>query len=344
VDTPFSTPQLKPKLLTMASATNGHANGHSKERTPLRHGIYSPTMTFFDPETEELDIPTIKKHAVRLAEAGLVGLVTMGSNGEAVHLSRAEKTAVTRATREALDEAGYKNVPVIVGASENGIKLTIELCRESAEAGGEYVLIVPPSYYRYAIDEEAIYEYFTKVADSSPLPVILYNYPGAVAGIDMDSDLIIKLGKHPNIVGTKFTCGNTGKLTRVALATNAVTAKSNGSGYMAFGGMADFTAQTGASGGSGIIAGGANVLPKTCVKVWNLWAEGKYDEAIEMQKALSKGDWVLTKAAIPGTKSALQSYYGYGGYPRQPLKRLPKEKVDAVAEGIKEVMDLERSL
>jgi L-threo-3-deoxy-hexylosonate aldolase len=160
----------------------------------------------------------------------------------------------------------------------------------------------------------------------------------------MDSDLIIKLAQHPNIVGTKFTCGNTGKLTRVALATDACTTKSNGSGYMAFGGMADFTAQTAASGGSGIIAGGANVLPKTCVKVWNLWAEGKYDEAIALQKVLSKGDWVLTKAAIPGTKSAIQSYYGYGGYPRRPLKRLPKERVDAVAEGIREVMEVENKL
>ncbi|KAF2196016.1 aldolase [Delitschia confertaspora ATCC 74209] len=325
-------------------ASNGHTNGHSRQRTPLRHGIYSPTMTFFNPETEDLDLDTIRKHAVRLAKAGLVGLVTMGSNGEAVHLSRAEKAAVTRATREALDEAGYQDVPVIVGASEQGIRLTIELCKEAEAAGGEYVLLVPPSYYRYAMDEAALYEYFTKVADGSPLPVILYNYPGAVAGIDMDSDFLIKLAKHPNIVGTKFTCGNTGKLTRVALATNAVTHKSQGSGYMAFGGMADFTAQTAASGGSGIIAGGANVLPKTCVKVWNLWAEGKYDEAIELQKVLSKGDWVLTKAAIPGTKSAIQSYFGYGGYPRKPLKRLSEEQIQAVAEGIKEVMDVENSL
>jgi len=303
-------------------------------------------MTFFDPETEELDIAAIKKHAVRLAEAGLVGLVTMGSNGEAVHLSRAEKAAVTQATREALDEAGYRNVPVIVGASEHGIKLTIELCKEAEAAGGEYVLIVPPSYYRYAIDEEAIYDYFVKVADGSPLPVILYNYPGAVAGIDMDSDFMIRLveATKGKVCGAKFTCGNTGKLTRVAYATDAVSVKSNGSGWMAFGGIADFTIQTAASGGSGIIAGGANVLPKLCVKVWNLWAQGKYDEAFELQKVLSKGDWVLTKSAIPGTKSAIQSYYGYGGYPRRPLKRLPQEKVDAVAEGIKEVMEVENKL
>jgi L-threo-3-deoxy-hexylosonate aldolase len=301
-------------------------------------------MTFFDPETEDVDLPTIRKHAVRLAEGGLVGLVTMGSNGEAVHLSLAEKTAITRATREALDEAGFHDVPVIVGASEQSIRGTIELCKESAAAGGEYALLVSPSYYRYAMDEATLYEYFTAVADGSPLPIILYNYPGAVAGIDLDSDLIIKLAKHPNIVGTKFTCGNTGKLTRVALAVNALTAKSYGSGYMAFGGMADFIAQTAASGGSGIIAGGANVLPKTCVKVWNLWAEGKYDEALALQKVLSKGDWVLTKAAIPGTKSAIQSYYGYGGYPRRPLKRLSKEQTQAVADGIKEIMEVEKSL
>lgn len=324
--------------------SNGAINGSSRPRNLLRHGIYSPVMTFFDPTTEDIDIPTCRSHAIRLCQAGLQGLIVMGSNGEAVHMSLSEKILLTQETRAALDEAGFSHIPVIVGASENSIRGTVELCKELAAAGGEYALLVCPSYYRYAMDEEALQTYFTKVADASPIPIILYNYPGAVAGIDMDSDFIIRVSKHPNIVGTKFTCGNTGKLTRVALATNAVTAASEGSGYMAFGGMADFTAQTAASGGSGIIAGGANVLPKTCVKVWNLWAEGKYDEAIALQKVLSKGDWVLTKSAIPGTKSAIQSYYGYGGYPRQPLKRLSDEKVKAVADGIAEVMDVEKSL
>jgi L-threo-3-deoxy-hexylosonate aldolase len=301
-------------------------------------------MTFFSPDTEDLDIPTIKRHAVRLAEAGLVGLVTMGSNGEAVHCSSAEKAAVTRATREALDEAGFTQVPIIVGATEGSVRGTVALIEESRQAGGEYVLLLPPSYFRGLMDEEAVYNYFIEVANDSSLPIILYNYPGAVAGIDMDSDLLIRLAKHPNIVGTKFTCGNTGKLTRVALATNAKTPFSEGSGYMAFGGMCDFTAQTLVSGGSGIIAGGANVMPKTCVKVWDLYTEGKKEEAFAMQKVLSKGDWVLTKAAIAGTKSAIQSYYGYGGHPRRPLKRLDEVKVNAIKGGIEEVMKLEKSL
>ncbi|KAK3326536.1 hypothetical protein B0H66DRAFT_573956 [Apodospora peruviana] len=330
--------------MTVSNGTNGASNGHRASRRPLPCGIYAPTMTFFDPETEDLDIPTIKKHAERLVKDGLAGLVTMGSNGEAAHCTREEKLAVTQATREALDAAGLTETPIIVGATEGSVRGTIELCKLAEKAGGDYVLLLPPSYFRALMDEQAVHDYFAAVADGSPLPLILYNYPGAVSGIDMDSDLLIKLAAHPNIVGTKFTCGNTGKLTRVALATNAKTPASEGSGYMAFGGMCDFTVQTLASGGSGIIAGGANVMPKVCVKVWNLYAEGKTEEAIALQKTLSKGDWYLTKAAIAGTKSAIQSYFGYGGYPRRPLKRLDDAKVAYIEEGIREVMKVEKSL
>ncbi|KAK5663102.1 hypothetical protein OQA88_6518 [Cercophora sp. LCS_1] len=323
---------------------NGTANGHDTARRPLPCGIYAPTMTFFNDETEDLDIPTIKRHAERLVRDGLVGLVTMGSNGEAVHCTREEKLAVTQATREALDAAGFTSTPIIIGATEGSVRGTIELCAQAQLVGADYALLLPPSYFRALMDEQAVYDYFIGVADGSPIPLVLYNYPGAVAGIDMDSDLLIRLAEHPNIVGTKFTCGNTGKLTRVALATNAKTPFAEGSGYMAFGGMCDFTVQTLASGGSGIIAGGANVMPKVCVKVWNLYAEGKREEAMELQKTLSKGDWFLTKAAIAGTKQAIQSYFGYGGFPRRPLKRLDKARVAAIEEGVKEVMEIEKAL
>ncbi|KAF4469128.1 dihydrodipicolinate synthase [Fusarium albosuccineum] len=324
-------------------STNGQ-NGHSSARRPLPTGIYAPVMTFFDPETEEIDIPVIKKHAQRLARAGLAGLVTMGSNGEAVHCTREEKLAVTKATREALDEAGFESTPIVLGATEGSVKGTVELSKLAVEAGADYTLVLPPSYYRAQMDEEAIVNYFTDLADASPIPIILYNYPGAVAGVDMDSDVLIKLAQHPNIIGTKFTCGSTGKLTRVALSTDAKTPFQEGSGYMAFGGIADFTIQTLVSGGSGIIAGGANVMPKACVRVWDLYVKGKKDEAQALQKKLSKGDWVLTKAAIAGTKSAIQSYYGYGGHPRRPLKRLSPEQAKAIAEGVREIMDIENSL
>lgn len=317
-------------------------------------------MTFFHPDTEEIDTSTIRSHSVRLAKAGLVGLVTMGSNGEAVHLTRDERKTVIRETRSALVEAGFSNVPVIAGASEQSIRGTIELCRDSADAGAEYTLIIPPSYYRGAVgNDDTIYQFYTAVADTSPLPVILYNYPGAVAGIDMDSDLIIRISQHPNIVGTKFTCANTGKLTRVSNALNAITPpsplapankptssskKAENHRYVSFGGVADFTLQTLVSGGSAILAGGANVIPRVCVRIFDLWSAGQLAEAMELQKLLSDADWVLTKTAIPGTKSALQSYYGYGGYPRRPLARMTQSQTQEVAEKIRKAMELERTL
>ncbi|KAG6230870.1 L-threo-3-deoxy-hexylosonate aldolase [Claviceps purpurea] len=303
----------------------------SMPRRPLPCGIYAPTVTFFDPQTEDLDIPPIKAHAQRLITAGLAGLVVMGSNGEAIHCTRSEKLAVTKATRDALTEAGFPSTPIILGASEGSVHGT---------------LLLPPSYYRPQTDQQAIINYFTDVADASPLPVIIYNYPGAVSGIDLNSDTLIQLGQHPNIVGTKFTCGNTGKLTRVALGTDAKTPRPSreGSGYMAFGGLCDFTMQTLVSGGSGVIAGGANVMPKVCVRVWNLYVEGKMEEAAELQRVLSRGDWPLTRAGVAGTKKAMEMYYGYGGYPRRPLRRLDEAGWEAVREGIREVMEVEMSL
>ncbi|KAI7368984.1 L-threo-3-deoxy-hexylosonate [Hortaea werneckii] len=307
-------------------ATSGSSTGR------IRHGIYAPTMTFFDKQTEELDIPTIKKHAVRLAQAGLVGLVTMGSNGEAVHLTKEEKTAVTKATREALDEAGFKDVVVMQGCSEAGVRLTIDLCKTAAAAGAEAALILPPAYYRAQINETMLMDYYVAVAEGSRAPDGALQLPRLVEATK---------GK---VCGAKFTDANTGKLTRLAYATNACSVKSQGSGWMAFGGIADFTMQTAISGGSGIIAGGANVMPKLCVKVWNLCQQGKYDEAAELQKVLSKGDWVLTKAAIAGTKAAIEMEFGYGGYPRSPLQRLTEEQRKHIKDGISEAMKIEHSL
>lgn len=161
-------------------ATNG-----TSARPALRHGIYAPTMTFFDKETEDLDIPTIKKHAVRLAKAGLVGLVTMGSNGEAVHLSGEEKIAVTKATREALDEAGFNSVSVLQGCSESSVRGTVALCKEAAAAGAEAALVLPPSYYRAQVNETMIVDYYKSVAEKSPLPIVIYNYPVSVVPLTL---------------------------------------------------------------------------------------------------------------------------------------------------------------
>jgi len=312
----------------------------------LPPGIYAPTQVFFSKETEDLDLVTIAQHAIRLARNGVVGIVTNGSNGEAVYLSSDERVQVTLHTRRALDEAGFEHIPIIVGASDQSVKGTLKFCADAKEAGGDAVLLLTPSFFKWAMDSTAIEGYFTQVADASPLPVIIYNYPGAIAGIDLDSDFIIRLAQHPNIIGTKFACGNMGKLARVASATRSLSEvyPAGRSNYMAFAGIADFITPSLTVGGSGAIVGAANVFPRACVNVYKLFLAGKHEEAMAAQAQLALADWSLTKRAIPGFKAILQHYHGYGGYPRQPMNKLTSDATEEFIEEIEWMMDLENRL
>lgn len=314
---------------------------------PLLPGLYVPTVAFFDADSEDLDLATVRRHAVRLAEAGVAGLTTQGSNGEAVHLTHDERRAVTRATRQALDEAGFHELPIIVGCGAQSTREAIELCQEARQSGGDYALVLPPSYYRPMFTSETLVEFFRDVASASPVPVLVYNYPAVVSGIDMDSDTIVELSKHPNIVGCKLTCGNTGKLNRIAAATGPQSGTSTGtgnSGFMCMGGSADFTLQTLVGGGSGIVGGLGNVAPKACVRLFELYACGKMDEARKLQAVVACGDWAVIKGGIVGTKSVLQTYFGYGGFCRRPLPRPTEAETRRFAEELAELVTLEGSL
>ena len=325
---------------------NGHANGTSQghpERT-LKPGINVPTVAFFHPGSEDVDVETVAKHAVRLARAGISSITTQGSNGEAIHLSHSERQLITSTTRKALDDAGFTHVPVIAGCGTQSTREAIELTKEAHAAGADYALVLPPSYYKANYNQQCFIDYFEELASASPIPILIYNYPGAVAGVDLDSDTLIHLAKHPNIVGCKLTCGNTGKLSRVASATNAATASNPGSGFMAMGGSADFTLPTMIQGGSGIVTGLGNVTPKACVKVFELWSAGKLEEAQRVQAIVARGDWAAIAGGIVGTKSGLETYFGYGGLARRPLPRPSKQDVVRYAESFKEIVEFENSL
>jgi 4-hydroxy-2-oxoglutarate aldolase len=317
-------------------------NGHRASRQ-LKPGINVPMVTIFK-ENEDVDVDAIAKHAVRLAKAGLTSITCQGSNGEAVHLTKDERILVTSTVRKAIDEAGFTEMPIVVGCAAQSVRETVEFCVDAHKAGGDYALVLPPCYYKASYKPADLVGYFEDVAEGSPIPIIIYNYPGAVAGVDLDSDTIVKLAKHPNIRGCKLTCGNTGKLNRIAHAVKAATPSDAGSGWMCMGGSADFTLQTLIAGGSGIITGLGNVVPKACVAVYNLYAEGKVDEAQKMQAIVARGDWGVIAGGVTGTKAALESYFGYGGFARRPLPKPSKDEVAKYEAMMKEVVELEKSL
>lgn len=323
-----------------ASADSG-VNGFPREtaqasQQPLSSGIYVPTVAFFTPE-DTVDVETTTAHATRLAKTGISGLVTHGSNGEAVHLDHAERQLINRTTRAALDAAGRANLPLIVGCGAQSTRETIQLCREAAQSGGTHALVLPPAYYGSLLTTDLIVEHFHAVAAASPIPIIIYNFPAACAGLDLSSDTVLKLAQHPNIVGVKLTCGNTGKLARVVAGTK-------GTAFRTFGGSADFTVQTLAVGGHGSIAGLANVAPNACVRVLNLWQAGKTEEALRLQEIVANGDWGAIKGGFVSVKAALQEYYGYGGEPRKPCALLEGKALKAQLAEFAELVKLEKEV
>lgn len=272
-----------------------------------------------------------------------MGIVVQGTYGEAAHLSHTERCKVTRTTRHAIAAAGYPQLPVIVGCGSQSTSESIDFCLDAKASGGDYALILPPSAYKSRYTNDALKGFFTDIASASPIPILLYNYP-VVTGIELDTNTIIDLAKHPNIVGCKLTCNNMGKLNRIAAATHAATSSDPGSGFMCFAGSADATVQALVGGGSGVIAGLANIAPKTCVKLVELYNLGRHAEARSAQATVARADLAIITAGIVGAKSALRSFYGYGGFGRRPLPRPAEQDVSGYAKEFKEIVDMENSL
>jgi len=173
----------------------------------------------------------------------------------------------------------------------------------------------------------------SKVADASPIPTMIYNFPVVTAGIDLDSSIIIELAAHPNIVGVKLSCGNIGKLHRITTSTKA-------SEFAVLSGRSDVLAQGLISGSAGGIIALANIVPKVHTRLFKLWTEGRQEEAMKIQAILGHGDWAVGRiGGISGVKAVVHKEFGYGnGRVRGPLGSVDLQSVSV--EGYKSLDDL----
>lgn len=277
-------------------------------------------------------MPSFEAHVVRTANSG-VGPLIAGSMGEAIHLSHSERVTLIHAGRKALDNAGLNHVPIIAGTGAGSTRETIELTSDAAAAGADYAIVIASGYFAgvLANNRLALKAFWVEVAEKSPIPVMIYNYPGASGGIDIDSDLITELAREcPNICGVKLTCGNVGKLTRIADAvTNPTFAslhprKNSNAPFLVLGGYIDFLVPSAYANGHGAITGLANLFPNAISHLFKLSeASQKHlallPEARRVQGIVARADFTISKASISGTKYLLEKIYGYGGLPRKPL-------------------------
>ncbi|SPN96628.1 related to dihydrodipicolinate synthase [Cephalotrichum gorgonifer] len=302
----------------------------------LPDGVYVPSLAFFTPN-EDVDSATLERHIIRLIDAGVAGIVIHGSNGEAVHLSHAERAAMIRVARDAILHEGSDNrIPLIAGCGAQSTREAIELCIDAAKAGATHALILPPSYYNSLLDDNKVVDFFYDVADRSPIPVLVYNFPAAASGRDLSSDTILRIAQHPNVLGVKLTCGNTGKLARLVADVPE--------GFFVSGGSADFILQGQVVGGNGTISGLANIAPRCCVRVMRLYEQGRMVEARQMQAALAKADWTAIQTGFAGVKAAMVHFSNYGGVPRKPCSAPSGPEMERIATGFDSIVKLERSL
>ncbi|GAP88169.2 putative dihydrodipicolinate synthetase protein [Rosellinia necatrix] len=239
-------------------------------------GIWAPAITFFDPETDTLLPSDQAKYYAYLSRTGLAGLVILGTNAETFLLTREERRQLVQVARAACGP-GF---PLMAGVGGHSTRQVLEFVGDAAEAGADYALVLPPAYFGKATTPAVVDGFYAEVAARSPLPVVVYNFPGVCNGVDLDSAAVARLARrHDNVVGVKLTCGSVAKITRLA-------AELPPGRFATFGGQSDFLVGGLSSGSAGCIAAFANVFPRTLVRIYDLYRQGRHAEALDLhQKA-----------------------------------------------------------
>ena len=160
-----------------------------------------------------------------------------------------------QAARKVAHRLGRLEIPIVLGCIAGCTRDAIDQAVEAKTAGADFALVLVPSYFHFAMSPGAITSFFIELADASPIPIIIYNYPHVVAGLDVNSDMLEILGRHKNIVGVKLTCGGIAKVSRV-------TATFESSEFCALAGQSDWLIPALSAGGTGCITGLANLFPK----------------------------------------------------------------------------------
>ncbi|KAJ8124133.1 hypothetical protein ONZ43_g73 [Nemania bipapillata] len=322
----------------------------------LRPGVYAPVLTPFQDDGESINLAAFSANITHLATAG-VGIVIGGTLGEGALLQNVERVTLIKVARETLNDIGPESfVPVISGCVGASVKECVQQAHEASAAGADAIIIAIPAYFAfvYARDKDTIKNFFTSVADKSPVPLFIYNIPFAAGGIDLDADLLMDLSEHQNIVGVKLTCGSISKGYRVALHVNSLQYKARHTlPFLVMPGSSDYLLPALIGRQHGCIAGPANLYPKTCVKVFQDGSRAVETDdfkllrqAQALQDAITEADSVINKVGFLGIKTASNIYINQesGGTFRPPLIAPNDIAIQELGDGLKKIIEIENSL
>ena len=250
---------------------------------------------------------------------GIDFLVPCGTTGETPTLEHGEYLGVIRLV---LQETAGK-APVIAGVGGNSTKKVIELAQEVERLGVQGILSVTPYYNKPT--QEGLYQHFKAIAESTGLPVILYNVPGRTSS-NIEPATVARLSKVPNIVGIKEASGS---ITQQMEVLNAVEP-----GFRVLSGDDAFTFPLMALGGVGVISVASNETPGPMTRLARLLLDGRYDEARKLNAELlplMQANFIETspipvKAAL-AMMGMIEEVYRLPLVPMKPENRAKLEQV-----------------
>ncbi|KPP61748.1 4-hydroxy-2-oxoglutarate aldolase, mitochondrial precursor-like [Scleropages formosus] len=283
-------------------------------------GVYPPIATPFTC-TEDVDFQKLVENVQKYGKMPLRGLVVQGSNGEFPYLTVEERVEVVRRVRQVLP----KDKLVMAGSGCESTRATVQMTEQMARAGADAVLVVTPCFYRGRMDSRALVHHYTQVADSSPVPVVLYNVP-ANTGLDIPVDAVVTLSQHPNIVGLKESGGD---VTRIALIVH----KTRSQDFQVLAGSAGFLVAAYAVGAVGGVCALANVLGRQVCQLEELCLSGRWREARELQyRLIEPNNAVTRKFGVAALKQAMEWFGYHGGECRAPLRPLSEAEAQQLRE------------
>ena len=274
-------------------------------------GVFAPMTTPFDDRGNVL-LDKIAFNVRKLNESRLRGYLVLGTNGEFRSLSISESMEVLKT----VVKTASPDKVIMAGTGAESTSVSIELCHQAAEAGAHYGSLITPYFFAKKMSDSVLIDHFTRVADQSPIPVLLYNNPG-VTGITMSTTVIKEVSSHPKILGMKDS--SPGNLSAYILNAQP--------GFYLLAGSANFFFTGLLMGAVGGVLSLADAFPEPCCKLYDLGVSGTLEEGRELQFYLMKiNQMVSGKYGVAGIKAAMDFAGFYGGPTRAPLASLTTEE------------------
>jgi 4-hydroxy-2-oxoglutarate aldolase len=275
-------------------------------------GVFPALITPFAADGS-VSLADLKHNLHRYNGTDLAGYVVLGSTGESVLLSREETDGILATAKE----AAAPEKKLIAGTGAESTAETIEKTKRAAELGYHAALVKTPHYYKPAYKPDVLIAHYRRVADNSPIPVLLYSVP-QFTGVALEAPEAAALAEHPNIIGIKESSGSVQRVSEIVVAAR--------NEFQVLVGSASTMYPSLMIGARGAVLALASALPEKCVALYHFARRGQLEQARELQQLLVKASkLIVSEAGIAGVKFVMDQRGYRGGIPRPPLLPLTDE-------------------